>query len=421
MVFPRAALLAVVFAAVALSPAPPASAQVEIRLNKIDSYIPTLAHKKAMNRAYRDKVGKLREELHRRQLAGEGLACSAQILQEVHWLVNYTTRRADVERRLADLRRSLSDGKPQDFANRQDPRDGSFGPCFEEWIWRFASSVDPLKELALKGLKPGIPLKIWAPVDTPEEIRAYMDSLLISDAAEGRNRRKELNMAVDTLGQLLWLDSTASVFPASLDRKQLAGALTKFVDERWQDPETGYWGAWFRERGEIRKTNDLSMTFHIVSYRGGDVRLRKQIAQTTFAIRHVPYPYGWDGGGLQNNHHAYDVVRIVNLTWSDLDRTQQSVAKAFLMLLTARSLAMSIDGKGAFDVAPYSTAGEAYYFGVSFFVESGLLGRAASSDIKVTNTQELMAGIGRNLEALDAADPMVSAARKKLALLRPAL
>ena len=95
-------------------------------------------------------------------------------------------------------------------------------------------------------------------------------------------------------------------------------------------------------------------------------------------------PFGWDGGGLQNNHHAYDVVRIVNLTWSDLDRTQQSVAKAFLMLLTARSLAMSIDGAGAFDVAPYSTAGEAYYFGLSFFVDSGVLGRTASSDVKVT-------------------------------------
>ena len=396
----------------------PASAQVEIRLNKIDSYIPKLAHKKEMDRTYRDRVGALREELHRRQLAGESLACSAQILQEVHWLVNYTTRRADVERRLADLRRSLSDGKPQEFANRQDPRDGSFGPCFEEWIWRFYASVDPLKELALKGVKPDVALKIWAPVDTAEEIGAYMESLLVSDVADGRNRRKELNMAVDSLGQLLWLDSTASVFPASLDRKALAAALTRFVDERWQDPETGYWGAWFRDRGEVRKTHDLSMTFHILSYRGGDVRLRKQIAQTTFSIRHVPYPYGWDGGGLQNNHHAYDVVRIVNLTWSDLDRTQQSVAKAFLMLLTARSLAMSIDGAGAFDVAPYSTAGEAYYFGLSFFVEAGLLGRTATSEVKVTNKEDLAARIGRKLDTLDASDPWVSAARRKLDLLR---
>ena len=65
-----------------------------------------------------------------------------------------------------------------------------------------------------------------------------MESLLISDVAEGRNRRKELNMAIDALGQLLWLDATASVFPNSLDRKQLAAALTKFVDERWAGPET---------------------------------------------------------------------------------------------------------------------------------------------------------------------------------------
>ena len=116
----------------------------------------------------------------------------------------------------------------------------------------------------------------------------------------------------------------------------------------------------------------------------------------------MPYLYGWDGGGLQNNHHAYDVVRIVNQT-AQTDRTQQSVAKALLMLLTARSLAMSIDGGGAFDVA--QLAGEAYYFGLSFFVESGLLGRTASSEVKVTNKEGLIAGIGRNLDALDASDP----------------
>ncbi|MEL6768862.1 MAG: hypothetical protein AAFP17_16900 [Pseudomonadota bacterium] len=398
-----------------LAPAPAPAEQIEIRLNRVESFIPHFSIKREMNAAYRPVLSQILADAHKRMGNGEGLNCSAQIFDEVHWLVNYTDRRADIEARIEDLKASLEQ-TDQSFAAQQDPRDGSFAPCIDDWLWRFFRSVDPLKELAKRGEKPAVPLKIWEPVDTPEELTAYMRSLLVSELDSGHNKRKELNLAVTALGQLLWLDYTAAVFPEHLDRDALAEALRAFVDEEWQDPETGYWGAWFDDGETVRKTQDLSMTFHIISYRGGDVRHLDEIGRTTMAIRNVKYPFGWDTGGTQNNHHAYDIARIVNLTWSELDTSSRAQASANLFILMSRSLSMSIDSKGAFDPSPYTTVGEGYYFGISFFEEMGLFGNPVQREplFRMTNTERLYDQVSTNLAKLDQSDPWVAAARRKL-------
>ncbi|MEM9044073.1 MAG: hypothetical protein AAGC81_05220 [Pseudomonadota bacterium] len=406
-----------------LTPAVTASAdegQVELRLNRVESYIPHFPIKREMNARYRPELDDLLSKMHARMHEGENMSCSSQIFEEVHWLVNHTDRVNEIERRMQDLRDSF-DMEDQSFASRQDPKDGSFAPCMEHWIWRFFRSVDPLKELAKTGQKPEVPLKIWDQVDTPDEVEKLMNGYLVSDVASGYNKRKELNLAITALGQLLWLDYTADVFPEHLDRDALAQSLREFVDEKWQDPESGYWGAWFRQDGEIKKTNDLSITFHIISYRGGDVALKKEIGQTTMAIKRVKYPFGWSTGGTQNNHHAYDIARIINLTWDDLDEPSRQHGSATIFLMSARSLAKSIDSTGAFDPKPFTTIGEAYYFGISFFEEIGLFGNpiARKSLTKVSDTDILYHQISDNLDDLDQSDPWVAAARRKLDGIKP--
>ena len=399
----------------ALAPAAAAKQRIDLRIHKIETYIPEFRAKKRMNARYRPMLDPLLGQRHREMEAGRNLLCSSQIFEEIHWLVNYTDRRDDIERRIADLKESLGQDD-QSAAARQDPEDGSFAPCMESWIWRFFRSVDPLKEMARRGERPEVPLGIWEPVDTPEELTAYMQGLLVSDLSGGHNKRKELNLAVTALGQLLWLDYTAAVFPAHLDRAALAEALRRFVDETWQDAETGYWGAWYRDGEEIHKTEDLSMTFHIISYLDGDVAHKREIASTLAATREVKYPYGWDMAGTQNNHHAYDIARIVNLTWEDIDPNGRANANASLFLLLTRSLALSIDASGRFDPAPYTTVGEAYYFGISFFAEMGLFGNEVpnTGGIRVTNTEGLLQRIRQNLDGLDQSDPWIAAAKRKL-------
>ncbi len=48
--------------------------------------------------------------------------------------------------------------------------------------------------------------------------------------------------------------------------------------------------------------------------------------------------------------------------------------------MTARSLGLSIDEQGRFDPRPYTTVAEAYYFGISFFEETGAFGNETGRD-----------------------------------------
>jgi len=107
-------LLALLLAALPL-PGAAADKPIELRLNIVDSSIPTFLAKRTIIAAYRGEIDRLREEMQHRMKAGESLMCSAQIYQEVHWLVNYTDRRDDIERRLKDLQDSLNQ-KDQSFA-----------------------------------------------------------------------------------------------------------------------------------------------------------------------------------------------------------------------------------------------------------------------------------------------------------------
>ena len=415
--FALAAALAACAAALPQSATAQDPPQIELRLNRVETYIPKSGTKRRMNHLYRSDLDRMVLEMQARMKAGENLVCTAQIAEEAHWLINYTDRGEEVEGRLEDMRAALDEGT---VAPVQDPADGSFGACLDSWLWRFFKSVDPLKELARDGKKPEIPLKIWEPVDTPEEIEALMRDLLVSDLSTGHDKRKELNLAITALGQLLWRDATAAVFPEHLDREALAEALRRFVDDEWQDSDTGYWGAWYREEGEIHRTNDLSITFHVLSYRDGKIERQRELANTTFAIRNMPYPFGWATGGTQNNHHAYDIARIVNYTRDDVDLVGRAFGGSVLFLMTSRSLAHSIDENGAFDSAPYTSVGEAYYFGISFFEEVGVIGNLPRDDrlVRISNTDLLLEQIERNLDTLDPADPWVPAARRKLGDLR---
>jgi hypothetical protein len=140
----------------------------------IDGYIPRFAQKKEMNRLYGSAYGELHATILARQAKGQNLECSAQILSEVGWLIQYTNDKTRVDRRFADLRRSLDlPAEQQRAAREQSPVDGSWGGCFEEWFLRLHASADPLKELAYGKQRPAHPLRFLDKVDSPEDSRAY--------------------------------------------------------------------------------------------------------------------------------------------------------------------------------------------------------------------------------------------------------
>jgi hypothetical protein len=405
-----------ILAAVQIGAAPPVRA-ADGAIYLIDGYIPRFAQKKEMNKHYAGAFDALQGELLTRQKRGQNMECSIQILTEASWLIQYTNLKARADKRLADLRQSF-DFPPerQRAALQQSPEDGSWGGCFEEWFFRTWASADPAKELAWNKKQPAYPLKFLERVGTPEKIRDHMAAIKVSTASQGKDHRKELNLTVTGLGQLLFLKDLAPVVGFAGQREAAANALRKFMDEEWQDPDTGYWGSWYEVDGKIVKTEDLSMTFHIASYRGGQVPLLNKLVRKTLRIRDRPYPFGWHDRGTQNNHHSYDVVRLLRFGWPQMTMEEKAKAQAELFIITARARRLSVNGVGEFDMRPYSSVDEAYYFGASLFDEIGYFRKSKRFWIEwePEDSQELRALILASMDRLKVNSPMMEGARRKL-------
>ena len=251
-----------------------------------------------------------------------------------------------------------------------------------------------------------------------KKLTDMLEEMKISDIDAGEaNRRRELNMVVTAMGQLLFLDYLAPMLPADYPREQVAQGLRDYMDNDWQNKDTGYWGAWYLQNGELVKTDDLSVTFHIISYRRGDVKLLDQLVDTTFSLRETKYPYGWQDRGTTNNHHNYDVTTILKYGWPAMDYIQKSRASAEIGIMLARSLRLTLDGQGRFYTDAYDNVGDAYYFGVSFLDAAGYFDpskRFWARKLKFPESPTLKQRLIANMQALDSEDPMILLALQKL-------
>jgi hypothetical protein len=392
------------------------SQQTPILARDIPNFIPESPYKREMNGRFRDEILDLRRQVMDMHRTGHEPICSTQILGEARDLMNYTNNAAAVRARLDDLRATLRQPN-QDYAYEQSADDGSWGGCYKAWYLRLDASIDPLKELVEAGRRPQHPLRFFAPVNTPDKLRDYLESLLISDVkATGIDNRKELNYAITSLAQILFKPKVAALLPAGTPVTDLAATLQDFLDNKAQNPDTGFWGAWYMIDGELKKTNDLSITFHAISYRSDDPPHMRELAETLFATRTSRYPYGWRDQGKQNNHHAYDVARLLRRTWPYMTPEQQARATTELTVMVTRSLSVSIGSDGRFDDEPYTSPAEAYYFGVSFLDEVGFFraSRRFWTALGSSDADSLRAILLQHLQKMDQRNAVVSAALRKL-------
>src|SRR5215469_179027 len=84
---------------------------------------------------HRDQLGLRLDGLGRQlaelQASGNEMECSNEIYLEAKWLLRYTAEWRRLENRLDDLEKSLGQGN-QEFATRQSPETGLWGPCYEQ-------------------------------------------------------------------------------------------------------------------------------------------------------------------------------------------------------------------------------------------------------------------------------------------------
>ena len=310
------------------------------------------------------------------------LPCSKQIYLEAKWLWSYTAFFGELAEMLDAFAESLK-VEDQNFADRQSSSDGGWGACYRRMFKRLDATVTALEELHSREEAPEYALRLYPEIKTAAQFRRAFESLILSDIpATGENLRGTLNSVITSLGRVQlrrhWREFIESRVRAHL-HEQLPGGVAEvetrvrqFIND-WQNPETGFWGAWYRDGGRIYRTSDLSITFHIVSYLKGQVDRKVAIGEHLLASKYEEYPYGWFKEGRMSNHNNYDVVKILRLIWKDLPDALQDKFEAEIENMTNWALRSSLRRDGSVDFYPamFESASAEYYYLVSFLEEIG--------------------------------------------------
>src|ERR1043166_2577874 len=153
---------------------------------------------------YADDLRTLQLELARQAAKGRSTPCSRQLFLEARWLVFYSAQWERIERRLHDLREMLSRASDPPDSREQNEADGSYDHCSEAWFLKLDSTIEEVEDRHERGQKPKFPLKLLDRINSPEKLRAYLDSLLISDVAKtGIDNRFELNIAITAIERFI--------------------------------------------------------------------------------------------------------------------------------------------------------------------------------------------------------------------------
>ncbi len=251
------------------------------------------------------ELERLQRELAQKAASGRATPCSRQLFLEARWLTFYSAYWDRIDERLRSLQEMLARPADPADAREQVAGDGSFDHCSQAWFLRkLDSTSEEIEDRTEKGERIGYPIKLLDRINSPDKLRVYLESLLGSDVRKtGLDNRYELNIAITAIERFI-VGHVKTVFPFHPDLKR---ALFDFEDDVWQEIRkwTGFFGGSFRlADGSIRKTADLSVTFHVVSYRRDSIRRFPEMMRTLLAMKDAEYPFGWRQEGTPSNHHA---------------------------------------------------------------------------------------------------------------------
>lgn len=359
---------------------------------------------------YKDELESLRQEMFRMASKGRKTTCSRQIYVEVNWLIHYTAQYERIEERLKALKVMLAQPSEPKEAKEQSPADGSFNACAQEWFYKLDATCDRLVVMQYFDAKPKYPLRFLDKINSPERFRTYMDRLLIADVAHtGEDTRYELNIGGTDLTRLIlgFLPSNYTFNP------QLKPALLDYLDNRWQDPKTGFWGGWYRTSNGIRKTADISTTFHIAHFREGKIRRWPELIHTLLAMRDLEWPYGWLQEGQMSDHHNYDVVTLFRFGWKSMTPEQQVAAKAEIRKMLDFCLTRSLRADGSFNLNDEGTLGESFEFPCMFLDAIGFFNKENRfwTQESFPQAHAIAKRIAAKIKELNSDDPEMEVAR----------
>ena len=363
----------------------------------------------ALGTALEPEMRLVEERLRREEASGRDTSGLRQILRELHWRLEST---ADVAASCETLKRLRLAEAARDSPSALKPNeDGSYGIETDVWFLKLDASIDAL---LLEDCKPDRrPPRFLDPINDPDRLRSYLSNLLLSKPAEdGVDRRKELNLSSANLVRLI-LRRLPEGYPW---HPGVEASIRRFITD-WQDPETGFFGA-FYEVGRSRwQTADLSLTFHMARYLDGKIGYWPQLADTLLTMRGERYPNGWLDENGMTSHNNYDVATLFRLGWRAMRPDQRREAAHELDRLLGWCLERAIAADGT---VVARAAGEALpescYFTIAFLDTAGTFefGRPFWNDRAVPGVEGLRAGLERQLAKLCPCHPMTRMAFARL-------
>ncbi len=310
----------------------------------------------------------LGRQVFEQEKQGGDTACAHQILLETKWLLDSTADFRRIDKRLDDLERVLSQPENESLARGQDPIDGSWGHCYTEWFFKLDATYDYQKEQ-----KPKYPLRFLDRVSSPQKLRDYIASIEVSEIArDGMNHRRELNESLADLVRLILQDRPAGYTWAP----GMKSTILRIVLDEVRNPKTGWWGERFLHNGQIYFVDDLSITFHMLSYLGGKVPDLPKVVGTELALKDLDYPQGWREDGGFSNHNNMDAVVLFHYGWDSATPAQKKIMAQEIEKMLGWCLTESLQSDGSFrSNSDDDSIEEAEYFGTAFLARIGYFDR----------------------------------------------
>jgi len=308
-------------------------------------------------------VRALAEEVERREAAREPTACSHQILFELKLMMYFSADFTAIDRRIHDLQTTLDHPEREALAEKQDPEDGHWGACYEGWPLKLSATYDHRNYPTARSIR------FFDRVNSPEKLTAYLVSFETSDIAKtGIDHAFDLNESLSDLMRLI-LRGEPEGYPWDPRLKQ---TMMDLLMHRFRNPDTGWWGEKYVRQGRFKFVDDLSMTFHTVSYLDGKVPDLAKIIDTALALETVDTPAGWLWDGSYWNHNNMDVAVLFRFGWPQASEAQRQAMRAKIERMLRWCLAESLQPDGSFKpLVPDASLEEADYFGAAFLARIG--------------------------------------------------
>ena len=311
---------------------------------------------------YRE-LERLEQEVVAREQRVQDVSCSHQIVTELRWLTSSTADIGEIDSRLADLRASLAHPELEARARQQDA-DGSWGHCYNAWFFRLDASYD-----GHFSQDHGSHIRLLDRINSPRKLTQYVNSVCVSDVSrDGEDHRREMNEALSTLIRLIVRNQPRAYRWAPAMKSTLLDLLKQI-----RNPSTGWWGERYRREGRVDFVDDISITFHVVTYLKGEVSNLGTVAATLLELKNSEYPIGWLADGKYLTHHSMDVVALFQYAWPQMNVDQRQSASVEIEKMLQWCLKNSVLPDGSFRA---STGGEDSleeneYFGVAFLARLG--------------------------------------------------